>query len=198
VNIQAPLPTDIFRAIDQLTVGEYRSFAGHLVGVDDPRPSVSAEALLNVGMRDAIIARFAKRFESFEPRAALSIWTKWYINTFLPPMLLADLVLVRRLPVALDRITFIISDDARVAAVKINGSDEDANTADPFERFESLLFDHFEPLIEMRSARSDVARRVLWSNVGNTFEAMLRKVEIVSGSSERLEQAQRLLSEPFW
>jgi hypothetical protein len=65
-------------------------------------------------MRDAVSARFAKRFESFEPRAVLSIWTKWYIDTFLPPMLLADLLLVRRLPVALDSITFIISDDARV------------------------------------------------------------------------------------
>jgi ferric iron reductase protein FhuF len=128
VNIQSLSPSDIFPAIDQLTVGEYTSFAGPLVGTDDPRPSVSAEVLLDVSMRDAIGARFAKRFESFEPRAVLSIWTKWYINAFLPPILLADLLLLRTLPVALDRTTFIIGDDARVTAVKINGP---ANTKIP-------------------------------------------------------------------
>jgi ferric iron reductase protein FhuF len=153
---------------------------------------------LNIGMRKAIGARFKARFDAFEPRAALSIWTKWYVNVFLPPILLADVLLGRKLPVALDHIQFIIGDDARVAAFKIRGEAEDTSCADHFDRFEAVVFDHFKPLIEMWSARSDVTCRVLWSNVGNTFEAMLRKVESVSGGSERLEQAQRLLCEPVW
>jgi ferric iron reductase protein FhuF len=48
------------------------------------------------------------------------------------------------------------------------------------------------------SARSDVTRHVLWSNVGNTFEAMLAKVEAVSGRTERLDGARWLMNQRLW
>jgi ferric iron reductase protein FhuF len=175
------LSDDVFRAVDRLTVGEYAAFAGHLARPDDLSPSILAADLLDASMKAAICARFARRFQDFEPRAALSIWIKWYINVILPPALLCDLFLQLRLPLSLAHTGFIIGDDARVAAVKISGSPDDAAAADPFDRFGHLIFDHFEPLIELWSARSDITRRVLWSNVGNTFEAMLAKVEQVSG-----------------
>jgi ferric iron reductase protein FhuF len=189
---------NVLREIDRLTTGEYECFAGRLVGFDDPRPSVAAELLLNGAMREAISARFAARFEHFDTRAVLSIWTKWYLNAFLPPVLLADALLMRGLSVPLDRIEFIIGEDGRVAAVKIEGADQDTTDATAFDRFEHLIFDHFDPLIAMLSERSDVTRRVLWSNVGNTFEAMLCRIEMVSGLSPRLKQARHLLNEPLW
>jgi ferric iron reductase protein FhuF len=197
------LQGDVFQAIDRLAVGDYSSFAGRLVGSDDPRPTVGADALLDAAMRAAIEARFARRFDRFDQRAVHSIWMKWYLNAFLPPVLLADLLLLRRLPVALDNTRFIIGDDMRVAAVRIDGvpqdtGEQDTGEADPFWRFESLIFDHFEPLIAMWVSRTDVTRRVFWSNVGNTFEAMLRRVAAVSGSFARLEQARGLLNEPAW
>jgi ferric iron reductase protein FhuF len=189
---------DVFCAIDRLTVGEYASFAGHLARADDPRPSVPAEALLNTSMKVAIGARFARRFQNFDPRAALSIWTKCYINVIVPPALLCDLFLGLQLPLSLARSAFIIGDDARVVALKICGSPVNVGFADPFDRFGHLIFDHFEPLIELWSARSDVTRRVLWSNVGNTFEAMLAKVEAVSGRKDRLDGARWLMSQQLW
>jgi ferric iron reductase protein FhuF len=197
------LPGDILSAIDRLAVGDYASFAGRLVGGGDPRPTVGADALLDSAMRAAIEARFAQRFACFDPRAVHSIWMKWYLNAFLPPVLLADLLLLRRLPVALDNTRFIIGDDTRVAAVRIDGvaqetGEHDTGEADPFWRFESLIFDHFAPLIAMWTSRTDVTQRVFWSNVGNTFEAMLRRVEAVSGSFARLEQARGLLNAPAW
>lgn len=192
------LPGDIFQAIDRLAVGDYASFAGRLVGGGDPRPTVGADALLDTAMRAAVEARFAQRFDRFDPRAVHSIWMKWYLNAFLPPVLLADLLLQRRLPVALDNTRFIIGDDLRVAAVRIDGAAQDIGDSDPFCRFESLIFDHFAPLIAMWTSRTDVTRRVFWSNVGNTFEAMLRRVEAVSGSFARLEQARGLLNAPVW
>jgi ferric iron reductase protein FhuF len=149
-------------------------------------------------MRTAIEARFSQRFDNFDPRAVHSIWMKWYLNAFLPPVLLADLLLMRTLPVSLAGTRFIMGDDMRVAAIRISGAGEDTTTAGPFDRFESLIFDHFEPLIESWVTRTDVTRRVFWSNVGNTFEAMLRRVEAASGRSERFDQAQSLLSEPYW
>jgi ferric iron reductase protein FhuF len=189
---------NVLREIDRLTTGEYECFAGRLVGFDDPRPSVAAELLLNGATREAIYARFAARFKNFDTRAVLSIWTKWYLNAFLPPVLLADVLLMRGLSVPLDRIEFIFGEDSRVAAVKVEGADHDSTDTTAFDRFGHLMFDHFEPIIEMLSVRSDVTRRVLWSNVGNTFEAMLSHVEAVSGLSPRLKQARHLLSEPRW
>jgi ferric iron reductase protein FhuF len=189
---------NLIRAIDRLTVGEYASFAGHLVGANDPRPSVGADALLDASMKAVIKARFEKRFQDFDPRAALSIWVKWYVNSVLPPALLCDLFLHLRVPLAWAHTAFIIGDDARVAAVKIYGLPEDVSASDAFSRFGHIVFDHFDALIEVWSARSDVTRRVLWSNVGNTFEAMLAKVESVSGRSDRLDQARWLLDQPFW
>ena len=135
MDVAPSLPSDVFRAVDRLTVGEYASFAGCLARPDDPRPSVPAEALLDASMKAAISARFARRFQDFEPRAALSIWIKWYINVILPPALLCDLFLQLRLPLSLAHTGFIIGDDARVAAVKIGGSPDDVAGADPFDRF---------------------------------------------------------------
>jgi ferric iron reductase protein FhuF len=198
VDAAPSLPSDVFHAVDRLTVGEYASFAGCLAGPDDPRPSVPAAGLLDASMKAAISARFAKRFQDFEPRAVLSIWIKWYINVILPPTLLCDLFLQLRLSLSLAHTGFIIGDDARVAAVKIGGLPDDVAAADPFDRFVHLIFDHFEPLIELWSARSDVTRRVLWSNVGNTFEAMLAKVEAVSGRTDRLDGARWLISQRLW
>jgi hypothetical protein len=88
-------PPNILHEIDRPTAGEYVCFGGRLVGFDDPRPSIAAEFLLNEAIRDEIYARFAARFENFDTRAVLSIWTKWYLNAFLPPVLLADLLLMR-------------------------------------------------------------------------------------------------------
>jgi ferric iron reductase protein FhuF len=198
MELQRSQISDIIRAIDRLTVGEYASFAGHLVGAGDPRPSVGADSLLNASMKAAINARFSRRFPDFEPRAALSVWVKWYINAVLPPTLLCDLFLMLRVPLSLTHTAFIIGDDSRVAAVKICGCPVDVSTSDAFDRFGHLIFDHFEALIELWSARCDLTRRVLSSNVGNTFEAMLAKVELVSGRSERLDQAQGLLDGRFW
>jgi ferric iron reductase protein FhuF len=191
-------PINVKETIDKVTVGDYDCFAGGLVGRDDPRPSVPAGALLDDAMRATIEGRFARRFDSFDPRAVHSIWMKWYLNAFLPPLMLTDLFLMRSVPVALDQVSFVLGEDARIAAVKIGGLGEDTGNADAFDRFRDLIFDHFDPLIEIWSARTDVTRRVFWSNVGNTFEAMLRRVETVSGRFERLAQARRLLAEPLW
>lgn len=188
-------PDEVCKTIDRLAVGDYVSFGGRLVGQQDPRPVVSADRLLDVAMREAIGHRFAQRFATFDIRAVQSIWMKWYLNAFIPPVLLADVLLGQSISVDLSALRFIISDDGRVAAVKIGGT-RDSRGEEPFRRLGPLMFDHFAPLIEMWCGRTDVTARVFWSNVGNTFEAMLRRIEAVSGPSERLAEAQRWLSEP--
>jgi hypothetical protein len=116
---------NILREINRLTTGEYECFAGCLVGFDDPRPSIAAEFLLNEAMRDAICARFAAGFENFDTRAVLSIWTKWYLNAFLPPVLLANPLLTCGLSLPLDQVEFILGTDSCVTAIKMDGAGQD-------------------------------------------------------------------------
>ena len=188
-------PEQVCETIDRLAVGDYASFGGRLVGPQDPRPGLPADRLLDAPMREAIADRFALRFPAYDARAVHSIWTKWYLNAFIPPVLLADVLLGQSISVDLDELRFIKGDDERVAAVKICRTHA-SNGVEPFRRFRPLLFDHFAPLIAMWCDRTEVTARVFWSNVGNTFEAMLRRIEAVSGPSERLSEAQRLLSTP--
>jgi ferric iron reductase protein FhuF len=192
-------PDELCDAIDRLggdLVG-YASFAGRLVGPQDTRATVAADALLGAAMREKIDARFAHRFEIFDARAVHSIWMKWYLNAFIPPVLLADVLLGQAVTVELPKLQFIIADDGRVDAIKIAGT-RDSRFEDPFRRLRPLMSDHFAPLIEMWCARTDATARVFWSNVGNTFEAMLRRIEQVLGPSPRLAEAQQLLDEPDW
>ncbi|AUC95597.1 siderophore-iron reductase FhuF [Bradyrhizobium sp. SK17] len=188
-------PEAVCEAVDRLAVGDYASFGGRLVGPSDPRSAIPASALLDEPMRLAIEQRFAARFAEFDRRAVHSIWMKWYLNAFVPPILLADVLLGQSVGVALSALTFVIADDGRVAAVKIQDVN-DSDGVEPFRRLRPLVFDHFAPLIDMWCSRTDVTARVFWNNVGNTFEAMLRRIEQVSGPSSRLSEAQRLIAEP--
>jgi ferric iron reductase protein FhuF len=116
----------------------------------------------------------------------------------LPPLLLADVLLAWRLPLALGEVRFVIGDDVRTVALKCGGGGCPCVTADPFARFEQLVFGHFTPFVALLAARTGLTKRVLWSNVGNTFEAMLRRIEEVSGGSKRLVAADHLLAAPCW
>jgi ferric iron reductase protein FhuF len=188
---------EICREIDQLTIGNYSPFANRLVDLLDPRPAVSAARLLDAPMRKNLEERFRRHLGAIDPRAVHSIWVKWYIDAILPPVLLADILLRKTIQVDLPGTDFVLSGDERVDAIKIGGA-RHSEFDDPFRRFEPIMFDHFAPLIDMWARRTDVTRRVLWSNVGNTFEAMLRKIEAVSGPTQRLSEAQLILDESDW
>lgn len=193
-------PAAIWREIDDLAASHEgtASFAGSLVGSEDLRPALPADALLGSSHRATIHARFAKQFDQFDERATHSIWMKWYLNVALPPILLADVCLQRSLPLELDQVRFVIAEDGRVAAVRIHDASVDSGQLGPFARLQSLVFDHLAPLIDLLADRSEVTRRVYWSNVGNTYEAMLRRIESVTGASQRLREAQQLLAAPYW
>jgi len=196
-GVRRVTPGEVCREIDRFAVGDYRVFGGRLVDGQDPRASIRADDLLNAPMRKSIDRRFAQRFEVFDARAAHSIWMKWYLNAFIPPTLLADILLGQSLAVELRKVRFIIADDGRVDAIKIDGT-RDSSSEGPFRRYGPMVFDHFAPLIAMWCSRTEVTARVFWSNVGNTFEAVLRRIETVSGPSARLSDAQRLLATPDW
>jgi ferric iron reductase protein FhuF len=149
-------------------------------------------------MKKVVSGQFQRKFVQFDERAGYSIWMKWYLNVIVPPVLLADVLLEQSVSLRLDELRFITGLDGRIEAVKLLGEAATTQGQDPFARFEQLVFRHFAPLIERFSERTDVTSRVYWSNVGNAFEAMLRRIERVSGCGLRLWEAQRMIDEPFW
>jgi ferric iron reductase protein FhuF len=191
-------PVDVIVRLNKLSVGAYECFSGLLVGPGDARSAVGAGELLGDPMKRAISAHFNKSFSQFDERAGHSIWMKWYLNVLIPPVLLADVLLEESLSLGLDELRFIARTDGKIEAVKLLSEAVTTRGQDPFARFEQLVFRHFAPLIDMFSERTNVTPRVYWSNVGNTFEAMLRRIEHVSGCGLRLWEAQRLIDEPFW
>jgi ferric iron reductase protein FhuF len=191
-------PADVVLRVNRLSVSAYESFSGLVASPDDARATVGAEELLDEAMKTSIAHHFHKRFARFDERAGHSVWMKWYLNVVMPPVLLADVLLEQSLSLGLDDLRFIVGTDGRIEAVKLLSGSVATESQDPFVRFDQLVFRHFGPLIEMFSQRTDVTPRVYWSNAGNTFEAMLRRIERVSGCSLRLWEAQRLIDEPFW
>lgn len=190
-------PAELCAEIDSIAMGDFQPFLGSLVSAHDLWPAVTADALLDKPMREAIRKRFIDRFKHFDDAAAYSSWMKWYLNVFVPPVMLADLLVDRPVDVDLTALRFVLTDEWVVGAVVISRVCE-GYEEDPFRRFKPLMFGHFAPLIDLWTTRTGVSPQVLWSNVGNTFEAMLRRIEGAIGPSRRLMNAQRLLDEPKW
>jgi ferric iron reductase protein FhuF len=190
--------SDIARRLNALTVGTFARFSGCIAGGDDNRPTVSADALLDTSMRQSISDRFLGRFAFFDERAVHSIWMRWYLHVLVPPFLLADIMLDWTLPVALEEVRFVVGPDARIEAVKLLSAGQNTEGVEPFVRFRELIFGHLAPLIEMLAERTSVTRRVYWSNVGDEFEAMLRRIEQIAGRLPRLLEAQDILERRTW
>jgi ferric iron reductase protein FhuF len=85
----------------------------------------------------------------------------------------------------------------QVEAVKLLSAGQNTEGVEPFVRFRELIFGHLAPLIEMLAERTSVTRRVYWSNVGDAFETMLRRIEQIGGRLPRLE-AQDILEQQTW
>jgi ferric iron reductase protein FhuF len=190
--------SDLVRRLDALTVDTFSRFSGCIAGGDDDRPTVSADALLDTSMQQSISDRFRGRFEFFDERAVHSIWMRWYLHMLVPPFLLADILLDWTPRVALEDVRFIVGPDARIEAVKLLSAGQNTGGVEPFVRFRELIFGHLAPLIEIFAERTSVTRRVYWSNVGDEFEAMLRRIEQIAGRLPRLLEAQDILEQQTW
>ncbi|WP_325948321.1 siderophore-iron reductase FhuF [Pseudomonas putida] len=110
--------------------------------------------------------------------AAVSIWSKWYISTFLVPVIAANLLLQRALPIALNQVNLVLSPNGRPQALQLRHDGEHARGDDGFQRFATLIDDHLTPLVSSLTAVCGGAPRLFWSNIGNTFEFAITRTEL--------------------
>ncbi|PVY78915.1 ferric iron reductase protein FhuF [Tamilnaduibacter salinus] len=151
--------------------GDYALFRDRIVGPEDDRPGLPARALLTDDGLGTVLERFGATHPGADRRGLVSLWSRYYFLWLTVPSVVANLVLHRELPVALDDLDVILGDDGLPSAFRV--PDEGrvwSEPPEPFERFSGLLAENVEPLIDGLYHQVKVSRRVLWSNAGNYFE----------------------------
>ncbi|MGO1081155.1 siderophore-iron reductase FhuF [Inquilinus sp. CA228] len=164
-------------ALAPIFIGPLADVADRLVLADDPRPSMPGSDLLDPAVLGPILERFAGRYDQPEPRAVASLWAKWHFWMLLTPVVAASLLLEHELPTGLDEVEVVLAPDGQTTAFKLQHGGSRAAPADGFERFGPLVDGHIDPVIRALAAQSGATAKVLWSNVGNLFENLLRQIE---------------------
>lgn len=125
----------------------------------------------------AQMALFSRRFAQPERRAVASLWMKHHVSAMLTPVLAANLLLGRQMPVALEEIDILPGPEGIAAALILRHDGTPVSRADPFARFSPLLEGHVAPLVKAVAKASGIAPKVLWSNVGNWFDGLTGEAE---------------------
>ncbi|MDE1571166.1 siderophore-iron reductase FhuF [Aquabacter sediminis] len=135
---------------------------------------------------------FARRFAQPERRAVASLWMKHHVSAVLTPVLAANLLLGRQMPVALEEIQVLPGPDGIAKALILRHPGTPISRDDPHARFAPLLEGHVAPLVKALAKASGIAPKVLWSNVGNWFDGLVGEAEAMG--AEGVGEARALLA----
>lgn len=170
-------------ALAPIFAGELAAYGEKLVGEDDERDFVAGADLADPRVLGPLIERFSAQYEIADPdlRAVASMWSKWHFSTLIPPALIANLLADRALPVSIGEVGIVPGPDGRTVAIRLRDAGRPLESVAAFDRFDSLIRGHVEPVIKTLCALSGVTPRVLWSNVGNLIENLVRRMEVAVG-----------------
>ncbi|MFB9866959.1 siderophore-iron reductase FhuF [Vreelandella sulfidaeris] len=150
--------------------GPLANFTPPLIGGIAP-----LEAFKTARWRDADwlkqdLARFSSQYPNGDTRAVVSLWSKWHFSVVTIPTLTANLLLDKDLPIGLDDTQVIFNEKGATERLWLPNEGVVLTTDDPFERFSTLIDQHWAPLIEQLGVISKAAQRVFWSNAGGYFD----------------------------
>lgn len=159
--------------------GPLLAYAEKLQLADPGVESVPARQFFQTETLAGFMDDLQARHDGCDRRALVSIWSKWYFTTFLAPVLAADMLLGRSLPIALDQVGLIINAEGRPHALTlINDGQPVLANVSAFQRFSALIDGHLYPVIEALAAVCRASPRLFWSNAGNTFEFATSRIEL--------------------
>ncbi len=183
-------------ALAPLFTGKFEHYCDMLVlAGQDQRPGVPVQDLITADGVQWLLARYRRSRPGDDERALLSLWSRYYFVKLTVPVVAANLILGRELPVGLDQIEVILGDDSLPVAFRLpnDGHVFPTPPANGFERFRALLDENFTPLIEGWCRQVKVSRRVLWSNAANYFEWLIRTLESAKIPQAVLADGQQLI-----
>ncbi|GGF58279.1 siderophore-iron reductase FhuF [Azorhizobium oxalatiphilum] len=155
-------------ALAPLFTGPLAPYADALGLAPQDAGSEPATALLDPEMLNRRLDQFARRFTQPERRAVASLWAKHHFSNVLTPVIAANLMLGRDLPVALAETRLIADAGGATRTLILPHAGTPVSTG--AERFRPLMEGHLRPLITAVAKTSGVGPKVLWSNFGNLFE----------------------------
>ncbi|MGO1615800.1 MAG: siderophore-iron reductase FhuF [Halomonas sp.] len=150
--------------------GPLANFTPPLIGGTPPLEAFKTARWRNADWLKEDLSRFAEQYPDGDQRAVVSIWSKWHLSALTVPTLTANLLLNRDLPVGLDDMQVIFNDKGATSRLWLPHEGTPITTQDPFERFATLIEQHWAPLIEQLAAISGAAQRVFWSNAGGYLD----------------------------
>lgn len=164
-------------ALAPLFTGDFEHYRDVLVlRHEDGREAIPGRELITPEGVEYLLERYRQFQPGEDRRALLSLWSRYYFVKLIVPVVAANLVLGRELPVALDRIEVVLGESGLPEAFRL--PDDGApftNTPDgPFDRFRVLLDDNLEPLIDGWNRQVKLSRKVLWSNAAIYLEWLIR------------------------
>ncbi|RDI58836.1 siderophore-iron reductase FhuF [Microvirga subterranea] len=142
--------------------------------------SIAGSDLLDVGVAEDLMARFASLHPGGDRRALVSMWTHWHFGALIIPTTAAILLLGRNLPVGLEHVRIALQEDGRTEAVIVE-DDGSSRETDGTGRFANLFAGHVEPLIDRFAAQFRVSPRLLWTNAATIFDWALQQASAFDG-----------------
>ena len=165
------------RTLAQCYIGPFAAADPPVMTTPPPSEAIPAAVLLDPHALGQLLERFGKGYAEQDIRGIATQWSKWYFAAVLVPALLADLLLGRELPLALEELFLLPTDEGRVERLCLRHEGRSLSTASDERRFMALLDANLAPLIEALAALSGASPRVFWSNAGNVFENILNQLE---------------------
>lgn len=179
--------------------GDLEALGSHLVLTADERPHLACSALLEQDRLRLLLSRFGENYADAEPRAVASQWSKWYLSRLITPVLAANMVLDRKLPIGLQETGIILSPDGRAEAFRLRDEGQAFTPSDFMERFEDLLDGHLSLIIPAISTASGLSQKVLWSNAGNIIENVVASCARKLGEEHAgVVHGRQLLASRLW
>jgi ferric iron reductase protein FhuF len=154
--------------------GTFLRFKDGLALPGEHASSIPCSDLLDAGIMERLMGRFAEVHPGGDRRALVSMWAQWHFGALIIPTTAAIVFLDRDLPVALDQAGIALHEGGQTAAI-ILPDDGAPRPPRVTGRFARLFSDHVEPLIRHLADQFGVSPRMLWNNAADIFEWTLHQ-----------------------
>ncbi|GEK73752.1 transporter [Halomonas halophila] len=157
-------------ALSQLYLGPLDFLTPPRVEATPGADTLPAHRLLDPARLEALFTRFGAQYGHGDRRAVASLWSKWHFAGLAAHGLAANLLLERDLPLGIDTLHVIQTDEGQTAGFSLRHAGRPLGDLDGLSRFATLVDDHLAPLIEALASISGASPKVFWSNAGNYIE----------------------------
>ncbi|MCQ4162520.1 siderophore-iron reductase FhuF [Roseomonas sp. GC11] len=148
-----------------------------LVPPSPDAPALPLTELLAPGAVERILAPLLRDRPGQDRRALLSLWSRHYFFTLIPPVVLTLSLAHRSLPLAVEEAGLLLKPDGLPGAIVLPHEGTPCPPPEaPFARFAPLLRAHLAPLIAHWAAEARLSPRVLWANAATYFAWIVREM----------------------